>query len=306
MSIDTASRQDSVPPKRISFNFVDRCNMTCSFCYIPFDNIRVNVEVAANVIEVILRWSPASITVGGGDPLMYRFTPDLLRHIRDLAGPALFLQLDTNLMRPERCDLAAIAKSVDMVGVPLDTFDTAVAWQMRGNGGHPRQIGALIPTILRAGTSVKVNTVVARPNLVSLPELADFVAEANVQAWSLYEFWPIGPRAVANRAAMAVDHAEFRKAVEEASGRAHGVNVETGAIRARRSAYFFVTPTGRAYTVDGNDHSQYAELGNILEDEPGVLSRWHRHADEVVNEERVRQRAGWAHSGRLRAAGCHS
>jgi MoaA/NifB/PqqE/SkfB family radical SAM enzyme len=305
--IDAVSAGDLAPPKRVSFNFADRCNMACSFCYVPFDNLRVTADVATRVMNVILNWSPLSITVGGGDPLMYGFTPDLLRLVRSTAGASLFLQLDSNLMRPERSDISGLAHSIDMLGIPLDTFDEAVAWQMRGNPGHPRKMRAAIPEIVGEGICVKINTVVARPNLKCLPGLADFVAEARVRAWSLYEFWPIGPKATANRIELAVSHDEFLAGVSAACERVGEVHVETGGIEARRNAYFFVTPVGRAYTVDRNDHFRYVELGNVLTDERGVLRRWHQHADEVVNEERVQQRSAWAYqSEKLRIAGCHS
>jgi MoaA/NifB/PqqE/SkfB family radical SAM enzyme len=291
----TAGGDSPLPPGRISFNFTDRCNMACRFCYIPFDGVRVDANRAARVIDIVMSWSPASITVGGGDPLMYPFTVRLLRQIRhSAAGDPPFIQLDSNLVRSRRHNLAALADCVDMLGVPVDTFDPHIALQMRGNHGHPAEMRALIPALLDAGLCVKLNTTVALPNLGCLGALADFVAESGVRAWSLYEFWAVGPTAIQNRQSFAVDHNRFLAAVAAAASRAAHANVETGTISSRRSAYFFVTPSGRAYTVDGSDPTRYAELGNVIDDEDGVLRRWHQHADAGWNTARVRARAQWA------------
>lgn len=270
--------------------------MSCSYCYIPFDGVRVRADQAAEVVDVVMGWSPVSVTVGGGDPLMYPFTPQLLRRIRqNAADRPLFVQLDSNLVRPHRHDIAVLAHDVDMIGVPVDTFDAGIARQMRGNAGHPIQLSALIPKLVDEGLCVKMNTVVAAPNRGCLDRLAAFVSDSGVHAWSLYEFWAIGAAATRNNALFALAPDIFQEVVKAAKTQAAPVEVEAGTIASRSSAYFFVTPTGRAYTIDSGDSGQYAELGNVLTDEVGVLERWHRHADVTANEARVRSRVQWAH-----------
>lgn len=295
-----AGRFGGLPPRRISFNFADRCNMSCRFCYIPFDGMRANAAQAAEVIDTILRWGPTAITVGGGDPLMYRYTLDLLTRIhRTSSGVRPFVQLDSNFAHRRVNELLPeLATLVDMVGVPLDTLTPDIAHVMRGDRGYPDRIRFLLPRLAEHGFCVKINTVVSNPNVKQLPELADFVAGSGVQVWSLYEFWEIGDTAKGRAELFSLSREIFLHAVEGALRRAPRVHIETGSVDSRLSAYFFVTPFGRAYTVRNDDRSRYVELGNVLTDEALVVEKWHKHADISANEMRVRRRRSIAESGR--------
>src|SRR5262245_189437 len=103
-----AGKERIAVPSRVIFNFVARCNMACTFCYVPFDDRRANYTKAVKVLERVLAWRVSALVIGGGDPLIYDYTPDLLAIARK-RQPELFVQLDTNALGALRNRLLAIA-----------------------------------------------------------------------------------------------------------------------------------------------------------------------------------------------------
>ena len=81
---------------RVCVNFAERCNMSCSYCYIPFDGVAPNLEEAKQVVNRLHAMQAESITFGGGDPLIYDWFVDLLRYTRSKFGSNMFIQLDIN------------------------------------------------------------------------------------------------------------------------------------------------------------------------------------------------------------------
>src|SRR5688572_4874076 len=107
-------------PFRVVFNFLERCNMQCPFCYLPFDGERSSLADWKNIVDRLHAWNVSSITFGGGDPLRYREFPELLSYAAHLESRARFIQLDTNaiLLRSEHYSL--LEQTVDLLGLPLD------------------------------------------------------------------------------------------------------------------------------------------------------------------------------------------
>jgi MoaA/NifB/PqqE/SkfB family radical SAM enzyme len=276
-------------PDRVSLNFVDRCNMSCRFCYIPFDGMAPDRKQALSVVDTVLSWGIGSITIGGGDPLMYPWFGDVLRRINE-SRPDLFVQVDTNLLTAGVAALSELRHMEHMLGIPLDTLRPDVAFAMRRNRRHPAVVVDRVREAVRAGFCVKINTVVSRLNVDDLRDLATYISDSKVALWSLYEFWPIGERAILNAPQLSLTHEEYRAAVDGVSTRCAPAEVEAGSIEDRRGAYFFVTPTGRAYTVDASSASTYRELGNILTEEGAVIERWHAHCDALGNALRYKTR----------------
>ena len=57
--------------RRICINFMDRCNMSCNYCYIPFINEKINFSLMKKIIYKCSEIGIQIITFGGGDPYNY-------------------------------------------------------------------------------------------------------------------------------------------------------------------------------------------------------------------------------------------
>ena len=278
------------PPKRVIFNFVARCNMACSFCYVPFDGMKASEETALRTLRRALSWQPEAIVFGGGDPLIYPFTTALLAEA-NAREPRMFIQLDTNahLTSPE--SLLRAACQVSLLGLPVDGITPAVSTVMRGTASHGQRALELIRWVAEAGNAVKVNTVVSRANIDEIDRIGAAVVFSGAKIWSLYQFWPIGEIAVRNAREHSVPSHDFISLVSRQQ-RAFGKSIvieSSGGISDRTGAYFFLAPTGRAFCTTSMGDA-FVELGNILEDEAGALSTWQSHSDANKNSARFLDR----------------
>ena len=73
--------------------------MACPYCYIPFDGLPDSRETALRVVAVLVDWKTESITVGGGDPLAYSYTEDLITAVKSAADANVFFNLIPMLSR---------------------------------------------------------------------------------------------------------------------------------------------------------------------------------------------------------------
>jgi MoaA/NifB/PqqE/SkfB family radical SAM enzyme len=277
----------ALPPARVSFNFLVKCNMTCAYCYCPFSGIEVDRHVCRRIIDRLADWRVESVTFGGGDPLMYGDDfVELLTYTR-MRIPGVFLQVDTNGIGVTRPLIEALAGNVDLIGLPLDGPNAEIHRQMRGSPSHFDLVSDLARTVSKM-SRLKINTVVGRPNVDHLIELGTLLREMAIHRWSLYEFWPLGSSGTSNAARYTLSPKEFNGAIEDLMRHHRDLPFEIGSVDARWHSYFFVSHTGDTYTVDRANRSEYRLLGSILDDE--VLTRWHEHADLEAGKRRYRLR----------------
>jgi len=263
--------------------------MRCPFCYIPFDGKSATEQVATSVLLRIMTWEVKSITFGGGDPFIYPYFPRLLDRARREEGSLQLVQVDTNGLGLSQPILAAVARKIDLLGLPLDAACEATSVAMRRHRRHWQTVPYLIEVAFALGITVKVNTVVSRLNLDDIEGIGSVVASSGAKRWSLYEFWPIGPGGTMSRSNYDLPVETFQATVKKMRATYPQLTVESGSILERRSAYFFVTQSGDAYTVDPTDTTAYLDLGNILSDAE-VLNRWREAGDPEANRGRYLSR----------------
>ncbi|TQM82827.1 radical SAM family protein [Saccharothrix saharensis] len=274
-------------PTRVSFNFLDRCNLACRFCYLPFDGRASAYDTWLDVVGRLVELGAESITFGGGDPFRYRRFPELLGHVRAELPQITFVQVDTNALGWAERSLADIAATVDLVGLPVDGSTDAVHTRMRDRAGHLDRVLHVVER-LQGQVPIKINTVVSRVNAGDLVQLGRLLSRYRIAIWSLYEFWPVGPIAVRNKPGFQLGADEFAAAVDRVVSSCPDLPVEVNAAAARSKSYFFTSQTGRAYAVDGADPNAYVELGSVHDED--IVRKWLDHADPTSNAHRVRER----------------
>lgn len=280
-------------------NFTERCNMACPFCYIPFDARPMSLPVAQAVIDVVLAWNPVWLTFGGGDPLKYDWFDELVLHTHARRVGVTSLHLDTNGMRLSARRRTTLRPYFDLLGLPIDAMSKETSTAMRLHPTHAQRTRDLVVSSVAEGWVVKVNTVVSKINQHEVLDIGAAIEDDGAQTWSLYQFWPLGDGGAFNGERYQISDQRYEAIVGEAQVGASGLTIEHhGSVDSRHHAYFFVTPTGRAYTVRDDNREQYVELGNVLTDADGVLRRWLEHADTDRNVSRIaRRRSSTAEAG---------
>lgn len=248
---------------RVVLNFTSRCSMVCPYCYVPFDYSTVNPVQLAQVVESVLQLKPETLTIGGGDPFSYALVDEILRQCR---RAHVFVQVDTNGRGLEKKHVPAIVECVDLLGLPLDGPDARTHGTMRGDTTHFSLVEGWIKTLVDLGVPLKVNSVISRVNIDSIPDLGLYLRALGVRKWSLYQFWPM-ERGLEHVERFHLDTDVFLKMAQSVSASCPDMRVEVGSITRRRSDYLFVTHNGSMYTIDPNDITKYLSLGSVFRPE---------------------------------------
>lgn len=159
----------------------DRCNLRCRYCMpangvskLPHGEI-LRFEEIFRVAETLACLGIRKIRLTGGEPLLRRNLPNLIRALKSLPGIEI-VTLTTNGVLLERLAPALIASGLDGINVSLDTLD-AKSFEEITRRGIFAEVRRGIQFLLDAGFSnVKLNCVPLRgvneDNIVSLAALA--------------------------------------------------------------------------------------------------------------------------------------
>lgn len=192
------------PLHDLRISLLDRCNFRCPYC-MPEDEYHPDFQFLKRPDRLshdeILRVAAAAVSLGvvklrltGGEPLLDRKVPELVRRLARLGGVEdLALTTNGTLLAEHAAALAAAG--LQRVTVSLDSLDEGVFRRMSGNRGDLRRVLAGIDAAERAGLApVKINTVVQRGvnDHTVLDLLAHFRGTGHVVR--LIEFMDVGNR----------------------------------------------------------------------------------------------------------------
>jgi cyclic pyranopterin phosphate synthase len=159
------------PVRDLRVSVTDRCNFRCRYCmpreafgpdhpFLPRAEI-LTFEEIARVARVFAARGVQKVRLTGGEPLLRRDLPELVRLLA--AIPGIELALTTNGALLEKLAPALAAAGLDRVTVSLDSLDDAVFRRMNDVDFPVAKVLAGIDAALAAGLApVKVNAVVHR------------------------------------------------------------------------------------------------------------------------------------------------
>ena len=208
--------------RRMSYlrlSVTDRCDIRCLYCMPqegePHDLRReiLTFEEIHRLARVLCRLGITQIRVTGGEPLVRRGLPDLVRRLSGIDGLS-DLSLTTNGTRLAPLAAELKAAGIRRVNISLDSLKSEKFGRIT-RGGRLSDVLAGIDKSLEVGlTPVKLNTVVMRG--VNDDELADLVgfAAAKGVTHRFLEVMPLGAVGLENRSGF-MPAAEIRRIIEK-------------------------------------------------------------------------------------------
>lgn len=183
----------------LRISVTDKCNLRCTYCmpveglpWIPREDLLTYEEIAA-VVEQMAGLGLRRIRLTGGEPLVRRDLPDLVRLLRSVDGIE-DISLSTNAVLLEGLAEELREAGVDRVNISLDTLRlerfSALARRPE-RFFHDTMVG--ISAAERAGFSpIKINVVVMRG--FNDDELGDFASITKDRPWHVrfIELMPTG------------------------------------------------------------------------------------------------------------------
>jgi GTP 3',8-cyclase len=156
----------------LRISVTDRCNFRCTYCmpkevygrdhvFLPRSEI-LSFEEIVRLVRIFAELGTQKVRITGGEPLLRRNLPELIRLIRAVPG-ITDIALTTNASALAANAAALRAAGLDRITVSLDALDDAVFRSMNDVDFPVAEVLRGIDTALAAGfPSIKINMVVKR------------------------------------------------------------------------------------------------------------------------------------------------
>ena len=162
----------------LTIEVTKRCNARCEFC--DYWREPAGTELA-DYAPIVRRFNPLVVTFSGGEPLVRRDFPEVVRRVR-AADPDVYLSMVTNgaVLTVERARELREA-GIDQLSISLDYPDERHD-QARGIPGLAARIRGLLGPLAGVGfDAVSLNTVLKDDNLDRVPAILGLAREHGVQ-----------------------------------------------------------------------------------------------------------------------------
>jgi cyclic pyranopterin phosphate synthase len=160
------------PLRDLRISVIDKCNLRCPYCmpldrfgegyrFLPESELLTFAEIET-LARAFARLGVTKLRITGGEPLLRRDLPDLIRRLRGIDGiDAIALTTNGLLLRRQAQPLREAG--LDRLTVSLDSLDDDIAGRMNGRGAPVAIVLDGIAAARAAGfTPIKVNVVVQR------------------------------------------------------------------------------------------------------------------------------------------------
>jgi cyclic pyranopterin phosphate synthase len=253
----------------LRLSVTDRCDLRCAYC-IPegFKGFEEPAHWLAfheieRLLGVFARLGLKRIRLTGGEPLLRRHLPDLVRRIGALPGIE-DISLSTNATQLAKSAEALRAAGVTRLNISLDSLDRETVARISGRDVLGEVLEGLAAARAAGFAPIKINMVVMRDNAGEVDAMVDW-CRRNGFVLRLIELMPMGDSA---RRLGYVDLQPIRQRLQERHGLIDAVLPGGGPARYLGSAdgrftVGFITPLSQHFcetcnrvrlTVDGQMH----------------------------------------------------
>ncbi|MCZ2501379.1 radical SAM protein [Bacteroides fragilis] len=243
---------------------MDRCNMSCNYCYIPFINEKINFSLMKKIIYKCSEIGIQIITFGGGDP--YNYVE--FRNIIDIAYSLnIQIHIDTNGINLTSADYEQINQKVSILSFPIDGPTPYLHNYIRNyNGNHLEKIRNHLYALSDSKAKLKINTIVSKKNIDLIEDIYQSICYLNISTWSLYQFWPLH-NAQFYKNDFFITELEFNNSISKIDILKPAFFIEKNTINKRCFESIFLSPNGKIYIHNKYDPNYYTFLGDFLNED---------------------------------------
>nr|WP_321227762.1 viperin family antiviral radical SAM protein [uncultured Psychroserpens sp.] len=183
----------------INFHLWKACNMRCKFCFATFEDVvrdfvpkgHLPEADASKVVENIAAAGFKKITFAGGEPLLCKWLPSLIKKSKQLGMTTMIV---TNGSKLTEAFLKENTAYLDWIAVSIDSLEDENNIKIGRAITGKRPLSKvfyydLVDNIKKYGYGLKINTVVNKVNYKD--NLTEFIEYANPQRWKVLQVLPI-------------------------------------------------------------------------------------------------------------------
>ncbi|MHB9144154.1 MAG: TIGR04053 family radical SAM/SPASM domain-containing protein [Symbiobacteriia bacterium] len=194
-SAHMAEADFSQAPFTVIWEVTRACALACKHCRAEAQPLRhpleLNTEEGYRLIDQIKSFGNPIFVITGGDPMMRRDLPDLIRYAVAKGLRTSLTPSGTKLVTRERLQNVKEA-GVLRLALSLDGSNAEIHDAFRKIPGTFARTMEIIRDIRDLGISFQINTTVSRYNVDDLPQMMELVKESGAVQWSLFFLVPTG------------------------------------------------------------------------------------------------------------------
>lgn len=236
----------------INFHLWEPCNMRCKFCFATFQDVKQSIlpkghlpeNKAIEVVKKIAQSGFKKITFAGGEPLLCKWLPNLIKTAKLLGMTTMIVtngsKLTDAFLKQNQLYLDWIAISIDSLEEEKNiTIGRAII------GKRPlskRFYETLIHKVHKYGYGLKINTVVNKVNFKD--DFTDFITNSKPKRWKVLQVLPIKGQNDANIEDYEISEAEYEHFIKTHSTVKAIVPESNEQIK---GSYVMIDPAGRFF-----------------------------------------------------------
>ena len=175
--------------KKLRLSVLSVCNFNCVYCD-PQGEKRNSGTIgrikslspgglAETVKRIHDRVGLTSVRITGGEPLLYRRLPELIRLLKQIGIPSVSLTTNASKLSERLSEL--LHSGLDGINISLDAIDQNTFQKMSGGHGNLEDVMDGIDGCRSSGISLKINsTIVKGINDIQTLDLLDFAMARNI------------------------------------------------------------------------------------------------------------------------------
>lgn len=182
-------RIDTMPiyDYRLDFTFsvTKRCNLQCKHCsYVAIDS-KANIDELCfdeiiNVLDVVIKQNPTSITITGGEPMVRKDFYDICDYLNEKYNGKKILMTNGTLISEN--NIECIIKTFDSIDISIDGINEETCSQIRGRGVYEKVINSIMLLHEKEYYNIALSMVVVGRNEHLVGEFKNMCEELKVRA----------------------------------------------------------------------------------------------------------------------------
>ena len=150
-------------PLNITLELTRRCNARCDYCN-HWQEQRQSEQELRDLVGVVERFQPFSVTICGGEPFMRKDALEIIRAVKDAPGWR-YVSIITNgwFLSDERAQ-KLLDTGIDQINVSLNFPDERQDTDRKLPGLY-KKIAHVVPHLAERGANVQLNTILMNDNL---------------------------------------------------------------------------------------------------------------------------------------------
>lgn len=182
------------------WHLTERCNLRCIHCYQEEGNVNeLSLSQAKKIVAIahntIQSWSDTykmdfspSFNVTGGEPFLFPFLFDILRHLKT-SGFDIYLLTNGTMIDHEKARMLA---EIPLQGVQVSIEGPeSIHDQIRGRGSFKKAVNG-VSQLLEAGLIVTLNVTLSEINCGHVKDLVEFASSIGAQRIGFSRLVPYG------------------------------------------------------------------------------------------------------------------